>query len=126
MKYLLDVTKRIGFKCEVSSKQRQKILKFSKSKYITNITKKIGFPPSNGNTMWSLKSNQNKKISTILSENLLDMDNKKILSHIKTENLPEIIVDFSDPEKGKMIIIPFIYKIFYLKYEAIKKNIKLF
>ena len=122
MKYLLDVTKRIGFKCEVSSKQRQKILKFSKSKYITNITKKIGFPPSNGNTMWSLKSNQNKKISTILSENLLDMDNKKILSHIKTENLPEIIVDFSDPEKGKMIINLHFNKTLSLERKILEKN----
>ena len=50
------------------------------------------------------KSNENKKISTILSENLLDMENKEILKEIKKENLPEIIVDFSDYQKEKMII----------------------
>ena len=32
------------------------------------------------------------------------MENKEILKKIKKENLPEIIVDFSDYQKEKMII----------------------
>ena len=32
------------------------------------------------------------------------MDNQEILKSIKNENVPEIIVDFSENEKGKMII----------------------
>ena len=104
MKYFLDITKRAGIKCGYSSNTKKNILKYSKSIYINNKTKIIGFPRTNDDAIWSNKSNENKKISTILSENLLDMENKEILKEIKKENLPEIIVDFSDYQKEKMII----------------------
>ena len=83
MKYFLDITKRAGIKCGYSSNTKKKILKYSKSIYINNKTKIIGFPRTNDDAIWSNKSNENKKISTILSENLIDMENKEILKEIK-------------------------------------------
>ena len=104
MKYLLDITKRTKIKCGFSSDTREKLMKYSKSKYINETTKIIGFPNSNDDSIWSNKSNKNKDISTVLSENLIDMEDKSILKKIKKENIPEIIVDFSNNQKGKMII----------------------
>ena len=104
MKYLFDVTERTGVKCGISSDNKKNILKFSKSKYINETTKRIGFPRTNTESIWSDKSNQKKQLSKIISENLIDMDNQEILKSIKNESIPEIIVDFSENEKGKMII----------------------
>ena len=104
MKYFLDITEKAGIKCGNSSNTKKKILKYSKSKYINDTTQIIGFPNSNDKIFWSNKSNLNKTISTILSENLIDMENNEILKTIKKENLPEIVVDFSDNKDGKMII----------------------
>ena len=72
--------------------------------YINSTTKRFGFPRTNTESIWSDKSNQKKKLPRIISENLIDMDNQEILKSIKNESLPEIIVDFSENEKGKMII----------------------
>ena len=118
MKYFLDITEKAGIKCGNSSNTKKKILKYSKSKYINDTTQIIGFPNSNDKIFWSNKSNLNKTISTILSENLIDMENNEILKTIKKENLPEIVVDFSDNKDGKMIINLHLYfcKIFSISF----------
>ena len=67
-------------------------------------TKIIGFPNINKNEIWSTKSYQNKTILNIFSENMIDMENKSVVDNLKKDNFPEIIVNFSDNDKGKMII----------------------
>jgi len=105
LKYLLDITKITRKKCNSSKYSRRNMLKFSKSKYINeSITKKFGFPKININLLWSNKSKVEKTISSIIKKNILDMDNKNLLKSLDQNDRPEIIVDFSDNIKGKMII----------------------
>lgn len=104
MKYLIDITKRAKIKCGFSSETRKIFMKYSKSKYIKKSTKIIGFPNTNDDSIWLNKYNQNKYISTVLSENLIDMEDKSMVKKLKKEKLPEIIVDFSKKQNGEMII----------------------
>ena len=104
MKYFLDFTQRLRIKCGNSLNNKKKILKFSKSKYINKLTKRIGFSTTNANSIWSQNYNQNKTISNILQENLFDMDKKELLENIETDKYPEIIIDFSENIKGKLKI----------------------
>ena len=104
MSYFMDLTKRMKVKCGISSDTKKRLLKFSNSKYLNDKTKKIGFPVINEYIALNNKSLINKTISNIVSENLLDLENKQILKNIQNKSLPEIIVDFSDNENGKMIV----------------------
>ena len=104
MKYILDMTKLGRIKCGDSSNTKQKLLKFSKTKYINEKTKKIGFPVTNEYILWSDKSNERKKISTIVRKNLIDIENHEQIKDIRVGNMPEIIVDFSNKTNGKMFI----------------------
>ena len=104
MSYFMDITKRMRIKCGLSSNTKKKILKFSKSKYLNEETKIIGYPIFGKYETLTNKSSKNLTILNIVSENLLDMENKKMIKTIKNESIPEVIVDFSDNEKGKMII----------------------
>ena len=124
MKYFLDMTKRTGYKCGNFINSKKKILKFSKSKYINISTKKIGFSTTNSYSIWSNKSNQYKKISTILRENLFDMENKKVLENIEKDKIPEIIIDFSKNPRGKMIINLHFNKTLSLSRKKIEKEYK--
>ena len=104
LKYFLDITKITRKKCNSSKYLRSNIIKFSKSKYINNsITKKFGFPKININLLWSKKSKNEKTIFSIIKKNLIDMDNKDLLKSIDQKDRPEIVVDFSENIKGKMI-----------------------
>ena len=104
LQYFLDISKKTGMKCGYTSNAKNKILKVSKSKYINDKTKKIGYPNINKNEIWSKKSYKHNTIVNIFRKNMIDMDNKTIVGDLTKDNLPEIIVDFSDKEKGKMII----------------------
>ena len=104
MKYILDLTKLGRIKCGDSSNTKQKLLKFSKTKYINEKTKKIGFPITNEYVLWSSESNWGKTISTIVSKNLIDIENPDQIRDIRKGNMPEIIVDFSNNTNGKMLI----------------------
>ena len=104
MTYFMDLTKRMRVKCVISTDTKKRILKFSKSKYLNAKTKIFGYPIINEYIALPNKSYINQTISTIVSENLLDLENKKILKDIENKSLPEIIVNFSDNENGKMIV----------------------
>ena len=104
MKNFLDISKRTGIKCGFSSNSRNKIIQFSKSKYMNDKSIKIGFPKINKYPIWAKKAYETKSISSFISENLIDMENKSLLKKLRRNNLPEIVVDFSDNEEGKLNI----------------------
>ena len=101
--YLLDISKLKRIKCG-DIKAKKKLLKFSNSKYITKKTKKFGFPVINENLIWPNNSRIRKSVSSMMSKNLIDMENLELLNSKIIDNKPEIIVDFSQNEKGKMLI----------------------
>ena len=104
IKYIFDLTTSRDFKCRNSRHAKNVILKYSKSKYINKNVKKIGFPSITNKALWSKKISKDFSILEIYRKYLIDMENKTLLNTIKKENWPEIIVDFSNNEKGKMII----------------------
>ena len=104
LQFFWDFSKKNGIKCGQPLNAKNRILKVSKSKYMNENTKIIGFPNINKNEIWSTKSYQNKTILNIFSENMIDMENKSVVDNLKKDNFPEIIVNFSDNDKGKMII----------------------
>ena len=104
MTYFMDLTKRMRVECGIFSDTKKRILKFSKSKYLNAKTKIIGYPLINEYLGLPNKSYINQTISNIVSENIFDLENKKILKDIENKSLPEIIVNFSDNEIGKMTV----------------------
>ena len=108
-KYLFDLTKWKRVNCNERKKnERKNILKDSNSPYLNKKSKRIGFPLTNKEPICCLKSYGGLKDYYIYNKyvinNLIDMDNKDQLKKISKENMPEIVVDFSDNYFGKMII----------------------
>ena len=101
-RYFLDISKIYRIKCGLNSNAKKKMLRFSNSKYINSNTTKFGFPLINKNSMSLKQSKEN--IRLFIKKHLVDMDNKKQLGKIRKENIPEVIVDFSQNQNGKMII----------------------
>ena len=100
--FFLDISKISRIKCGKDSKAKNNILEFSNSKYITSNTTRFGFPLVNKVCIPFKYIRENIKMFT--KQNLVDMDNKEQLKKIGKENIPEIIVDFSENPNGKMII----------------------
>ena len=104
--YFLDLTKLLNVKCnENKDKAKIKLINFSKKKYFNKNTNRIGFPLLNKNEQIFLAINDNNKsISRYVSNNLVDMDNKKLVNYIYKGNIPEIIVDFNNNKYGELKI----------------------
>ena len=104
--YFLDVTKRAGINCTKSTNTKRKILQFSKSNQINKKTKRIGYPLTNQVEFWKKKSNRQKKIPYIIREHLINMNNlrRKKKKKFYKNRFPEVIVDFSNNNRGKMRI----------------------
>ena len=104
--YFLDLTKIQDIKCEENKNvAKLKLLKFSNKKFINLNTSKIGFPPSNKNKQLFLAINDNtNSIYHYVKNNLVDMDNKKLVKNIYKDNIPEIVVDFSNNKYGEIKI----------------------
>ena len=103
-KYLLDITYIGRIKCGFNSNAKQNLFQFSKTEYINEKTKKIGYPIINEYFLESYKSNKKIRIPNIVCKNLIDMENYEQIKNITKENMPEIIVDFSENDIGKMFI----------------------
>ena len=100
--YFLDISKISRFKCGTNSKAKYKMLKFSNSIYINSNTSRFGFPLLNKVSLPFKNLGENIKLFTKI--NLVDMDNKVQLKKIGKQNIPEIIVDFTENHNGKMFI----------------------
>ena len=101
--YFLDITKIYKIKCGKDSSGKKKTLKFSNSKYINKNTMRFGYPLTNKDSICLNYSEKINNIYLYTKNNLIDMDNMRILNKKKT-NTPEIIVDFSKNKFGELII----------------------
>lgn len=100
--FFLDISKISRVKCGNDFNTKKKLLDFSNSKYINSNTSRFGYPLIN---KYIKSDNQSKEnIEIFIKRNLVDMDNKEQLKKIGKENIPEIIVDFSENPNGKIII----------------------
>ena len=105
-KYIFDLTKWKNIKCNQNNKDTKKVLlEFSKSSYINDKTKKIGFPLVNKNPILFLDFHDyNSYIREFIKENLIDLDNTELVNKIYKENKPEYIVDYTKNPFGELII----------------------
>jgi hypothetical protein len=101
--YFLDLSKIYNIKCGNDLNGKEKTLKFSDSLYINENTTRFGYPLTNKDPMCLNKPKKTSNIDLYVKKNILDMDNKKLLTNGKN-NIPEIIVDFSKNKYGKLII----------------------
>ena len=99
--YLFDITKWQRVKCKKrNGNEKKKLLEYSKSSYINNDTKRIGFPITNKNSIYFQAFGFEENVQ----KNLVDMDNEKLIKKIFGDNIPEVEVDFSKNKDGEMII----------------------
>ena len=103
----LDITKWKGLNCGQQNKVNTKIklLKFSNHRFISNDTKRFGFPLVNKNSdlFISIKDN-NYKFRNFVRNNIVDMDKKELVAKIYKNNKPEIIVDYKKNLNGSLNI----------------------
>ena len=98
--YTQDLSKLFHIDCNKKKKNsKENILKFSKSSYINENTKKFGFPLTNIKE-GELDGKDDIILKHYTSENLLDMD--KILQN--ESHKAEFIVDFSKDPFGELMI----------------------
>ena len=79
-------------------------MKYSLSPYITKKTLRFGFPLTNKDPICFKDFDKGNPIYNYVLKNLVDMDNKEILYKYFNDKMPEISLDFSDKDKGKLII----------------------
>ena len=85
--------------------EKYKLKSISKSKYINENTKRIGFPITTHKDNYNLKKQQNSKnLYNEIMNNLIDMDNKDLLKQLGEKEKPEVVLDFSENEYGNIHI----------------------
>ena len=105
-KYVFDLTRWQGIECYKNKEDTKKaLLKFSETPFINKNTKRIGFPLINKdpNLLFFFIENNNT-LRKYTKNNLVDMDNIKLVEKIYKENKPELIVDFNRNPCGEIII----------------------
>ena len=109
-KYIQDYTKLRKFDCKIYNNKKLKanLLKNSNSSYISITSQKIGFPLTNKDPIClnglSNDDNNNNHLYKYVLDNLVDMDNKEILNKYFKDKMPEILIDFSENDKPKLIV----------------------
>ena len=102
-KYFLDINRFYNFKCvNKDFNPRKKFLKPPRSPYINDNTFHIGFPLTNKDQK-VLNNISREEFFSYVYENLIDMNNITLLNLIK-EKKPEISIDFSKNDNGKLNI----------------------
>jgi len=106
--YFQDYTKLIGKNCTnyySGKKQKKRLIKYSRSPYINETVRRIGYPLLNKIPSSLLDFPGRKKVlEKSFLENLVDMDNQSILNEYYKEKVPEIEIDFTNVDKPKLII----------------------
>ena len=92
--------------CSVRNEGEKYILKsVSKSKYINEQTKRIGFPITTHKDNFNLKKQKNSKhLYNEVMNNLIDMDNENLLKQLGEKEKPEVVLDYSENEYGNIHI----------------------
>lgn len=75
-------------------------MKYSKSPYVNENTKKIGCPITNKDPNYF----KTWEYENYLKQNLVDMDNMDEIKKIYKDNIPEVYTDFSVNKDGEMFI----------------------
>ena len=108
LEFYQDYSKLIGKNCtnfKNGRKQKGNILKVSKSPYINETTKRIGYPLLNKEEMTFLDyPDSRNSLRQYFLKNLVDMDNKKILNQYFKNKFPEIEVNFTNIKEPKINI----------------------
>ena len=104
--FIQDYTKIKGLHCQnINNKNlKRKLFKYSLSPYITKDTLRFGFPLTNKDHAFFKNFKKNNPINEYVLKNLVDMDNKEILDKYFKDKMPEILIDFSNNDTGKLII----------------------
>ena len=100
LRYIQDFTKLCRMNCSSSfKKNKENILKNSKSPFISKKSKKIGFPLTNKGIVGMLDGKDEHILTKYVYNNLFDLENN-------TENISgyELILDFSKSDLGEYII----------------------
>ena len=126
-KYVFDLTRWKGVKCYKNKENTKKrLLKFTVKPYININTKRIGFPLVNKNKKLLQDFIELKNpIRTFIKQNLVDMDNIKLVEKIYKENKPELIVDYTKNPYGEIIIDLKFNKTLSEERKKIEKNVKI-
>ena len=92
--------------CLIRNKiEKYKLKSVSKSKYINENTKRIGFPITTHRDNFNLKKQQNSKnLYNEIMANLIDMDNAELLKQLGDKEKPEVVLDYSKNEYGEINI----------------------
>ena len=103
-----DYTKLNGKNCQNFRVKNEKkiLLEQSKSLYVNENSKRIGYPLTNKCPVCSLDYlfNTDHPLREYFFKNLVDMDNKEILEKYYKDSMPEIVIDFSNDSKGDLKI----------------------
>ena len=120
-----DYTKFFGKECKnVHVDAKKKLLKLSKSPYINDKVKHIGYPLTNKDPICNIDSfDDNNLIEEYFLANLVDMENKEILNKYYKEKIPEVEIDFSNNIYGEMKINLNYNKTLSKERKLLEKNI---
>ena len=107
-KYFFDVTKNNKFECGKTD-TKKKLLYYSNSPYINNNTIRFGYPLTNKDPFFFKDFIQEDHIARGLFfktclNNLIDMDNKVLLKSKFKNEIPEMVIDFSNNTNGQVRI----------------------
>ena len=88
-----------------NEEEKYKLKSISKSKYINEKTKRIGFPITTHRDNFNLNKQKNSKnLYNEIMNNLIDMDNKELLKKLGEKEKPEVVLDYTNNEYGEIHI----------------------
>ena len=126
LEYIQDYTKLIRKNCKNYKKgkvQKDKILEYSTSTYINKKTRRIGYPLLNKSPLSLLDfPDYNNTLKKFFLNNLVDMDNEKILDKYFKEKIPEVEIDFTNIEGPKLVINLHFNKTLSKERKTLEKN----
>ena len=104
--FIQDYTKLKVLDCkQINNKKYKEIfLSHSRSPYVNKSSKRIGIPLTNKDPSCLNYLKRGSPMSDYIFNNLIDMDNKEILDKYYKDKIPEIILDYTDNDKGKLDI----------------------
>ena len=125
--YFMDITRLTGKNCQnYDSKETKKtLLKYSKSPYIKDNTKRIGYPLTNKDPTCFLDFFfTNNLIKKYFDYNLVDMDDEQALKEKFKDKMPEIEVDLTNNKQNKIKINVFYNETLSKERKILESNSK--